>query len=222
MKYSGFQLGHPEITLPPVIGVQSNGADRAWRFGQRLVSGLALALLSPLIGLIYVLVKTTSRGPFLFAQERRGLNGATFKVYKVRTMRPGSERSTALGTTHSNPSVTAVGRALRQLKLDELPQLWNVLCGDMALVGPRPIPMALDSELRKKIPGFEKRYEVRPGLSSLGQICVKDNALGDKLVEDWKLRFTGEMHYVRSRGVRYDILIIMMTVLYVFKILIRK
>jgi lipopolysaccharide/colanic/teichoic acid biosynthesis glycosyltransferase len=92
----------------------------------------------------------------------------------------------------------------------------------MAIVGPRPIPVALDIELRLKIPGFEERYSVAPGLTSIGQICVRDNALGEKLIEDWKLRFEGELHYLRNRCFRYDLIMITMTILYVFRKSINK
>jgi len=171
---------------------------------------------------MWVLVRSTSPGSFLFTQERPGLDGSEFKIYKIRTMRAGSEKQTALGITNRDSKVTRIGKILRALKLDELPQLWNIAIGDMALVGPRPIPLALDAELRKHIPGFEKRYMVRPGLTSIGQICVHDNTIGESLVADWKLRFEGELHYIRNRCLRYDFLIILMTGLYVIRKLVHK
>ena len=218
MSYSGFQLGHPNLILASNATTKNERfAHKVWGTSQRLVASIALIILSPIITVMWLLVKVSSPGPFLFKQQRPGMNGSTFTVYKMRTMQSGSEKETALGVTNSNPQVTAIGKILRALKLDELPQLWNVVSGSMALVGPRPIPIPLDQELRTKIPNFKRRYEVRPGLTSIGQICVHDNALGDALVEDWELRFEGELHYLENRSVSYDFLMILMTILYLFK-----
>ncbi|MEM0967767.1 MAG: WecB/TagA/CpsF family glycosyltransferase [Verrucomicrobiota bacterium] len=190
---------------------------RIWELLQRFIAGGALIVLSPVILLMWILTKATSKGPFLFQQQRPGREGKPFTVYKVRTMRPGSETKTALGVTSSDPQVTTIGKVLRVLKLDELPQLWNIVKGDMKLVGPRPIPMPLDAELRRSIPGFERRYQVAPGLTSIGQICVQDNSLGDKLVKDWELRFEGELHYIRNRSISYDVFLVLLTSLFVSK-----
>jgi lipopolysaccharide/colanic/teichoic acid biosynthesis glycosyltransferase len=215
VRNTGFQLGFPECVVPPSSNGINSRAMNAWRWAQVGIASLAVLLLSPVFLVMWILVRATSPGPFLFTQTRPGKNGVPFKIYKVRTMRAGAEKKTALGVTNTNPQVTAIGRILRTLKLDELPQLWNVARGEMALVGPRPIPAALDNELREKIPGFELRYSVRPGLTSIGQICVNDNAVGEQLVADWSLRFEGELHYLRNRCVRYDLLMLFMTALYV-------
>ena len=92
----------------------------------------------------------------------------------------------------------------------------------MALVGPRPIPTELHNTLCESIPGFHTRNYVPSGLTSIGQICVNDNALGDQLIADWTLRFEGELHYIRNRSVTYDIVMICMTGLFVIKKLLRK
>ncbi|MBC2603337.1 sugar transferase [Puniceicoccus vermicola] len=218
----GFQLHNRHFVLPRHRVVRTTFSMRCWIFCQRLIAMLALCILSPLIFVMWALVKGTSKGPFLFTQERPGIEGKTFKIFKVRTMQVGSEKATALGVQNNSPQVTSIGRILRTLKLDELPQLWNVACGDMALVGPRPIPSKLNEELCEKIPGFSRRYQIRPGLTSIGQICVNDNALDDKLVEDWKIRFEGELHYMRHRSVLYDFVMIAMTSLYVFKKFLEK
>ena len=102
---------------------------KAWDLTQRGLALLALLLLSPLFACLYLAVRGTSRGPFLFRQQRRGRGGAPIVVLKIRTMSLGSERKTALGVRQDNPSITRVGRVLRELKLDELPQLWNVVRG---------------------------------------------------------------------------------------------
>jgi|GEM_PF-569068 len=217
MGYSGIQIDHPLRAYPLQRSVSSPAASQSWPLVQRLVAAIALIALTPIIGIMFLAVKLSSPGAFLFSQERKGFNGKKFRIRKVRTMRNGSEKSTRLGVVRSDPRVTTVGRFLRAVKLDELPQLWNVMIGDMLIVGPRPIPLALGEELSAKIPGFQQRYQVHPGLTSIGQVCVKDNALGDALVEDWRLRFEGELHYLRNRSVPYDLLVIGLTCLYVLK-----
>jgi lipopolysaccharide/colanic/teichoic acid biosynthesis glycosyltransferase len=205
------------LALPLHVAIAVRPTTLAWAVTQRLVAFAGCVLLSPLLLVMFVLVKTTSRGPFLFSQERPGYRGARFRLLKVRTMEPGSEVRTALGTSITDPQITRAGRVLRELKLDELPQLWNVVRGDMELVGPRPLPSELDRELRANIPGFELRYEVKPGLTNVSQVAVLDNKLGPRLVEDWRIRFEGELHYIKNKSFAYDLVVLAMTVLFVFR-----
>jgi lipopolysaccharide/colanic/teichoic acid biosynthesis glycosyltransferase len=197
--------------------VTARVTSSAWAVTQRLAALAGCILLSPLFAVMYVAVRTTSPGPFLFSQQRPGRGGKPFMMLKVRTMRVGSEAPTALGTARGDARITAVGRWLRDLKLDELPQLWNVVRGDMELVGPRPLPRALDEELRKHIPDFERRYEVTPGLTNVSQVAVLDNKLGERLVEDWQLRFEGELHYIERKSFTYDVVVLAMTALFVVR-----
>lgn len=206
----------PVRTPHPAPDPETN-ALRAWYALQRVTALLALAVAGPLLLALAMLVRATSPGPAIFRQPRPGHGGRTFTALKFRSMRPGSERSTRNGVAAGDPSITAIGRVLRSTKLDELPQLWNVVRGDMVLVGPRPIPMALDETLRGEIPGFSGRYRVRPGLTSLAQVCVHDNLVEERLIEDWSRRWTAERHYIARRSVRYDVLVLVMTVLYVFR-----
>jgi putative colanic acid biosynthesis UDP-glucose lipid carrier transferase len=171
----------------------------------------------PVLALCLIAVKATSPGPFLFKQVRPGLRGKLFGIYKIRTMTLGCEKATALGVSDAAPAVTRVGRLLRTLKLDELPQLYNIAAGDMLFIGPRPIPVPLDKHLRQLIPGFEMRYRVQPGLSALGQICLYDNKCDTDLKGDWQTRFEGELHYIRHRCVTYDALMMFMTCLFFLK-----
>ena len=188
-----------------------------WLFVQRVTALVVLALLSPLFAVLWLAVRLTSKGPFLYSQLRPGLHGKPMRTWKIRTMRPGADRdqNNARCVSQSNPEVTSVGRWLRALKLDELPQLWNIVNGDMAFVGPRPIAYPLYQELCEHIPEFERRYSVLPGLSNLAQICIEENADGEAVVQDWKLRFEAEKHYLDHRSVIYDQVIICMTVIYV-------
>ena len=201
-----------------------NWSWRVWYLGQRVIAAIALILLLPFFAVLYVLVRTTSRGPFLYRQTRPGLNGHLFQVVKIRTMTMGADRDRRLALSVRNdcPQVTRIGRVLRPLKLDELPQLWNVVRGDMALVGPRPIAPALSQKLAERIPGFQRRQSVRPGLSNLGQVCIEDNADAEHLLEDWRLRHEAERHYLRFRSIGYDFVIILLTVLYIVRKIIHR
>jgi lipopolysaccharide/colanic/teichoic acid biosynthesis glycosyltransferase len=183
---------------------------------------MALALLLCLLPLFFVLyfaVRLTSRGPFLYTQKRPGRGGSLFKIWKIRTMAVGSDRdpANALAVRKCNPQVTAVGRILRDLKIDELPQLWNVVLGNMELVGPRPIAKELHETLLAEIAGFSARTMVRPGLTNLGQITILDNQEASKLREDWKTRFEGECHYLQNKSFSYDVVMLLLTVMFVFR-----
>lgn len=199
-------------------------ADGGWYLCQRVLAAAALLLASPLLLLLLVLVRTTSLGPFIYRQQRPGLRGRPFTAYKIRSMRPGADRNELLARSvrSSNPEVTAVGRVLRDLKLDEIPQLWNVVLGEMALVGPRPIAISLQRELEQEIDGFESRLSVRPGLTNLGQVCILESADPGRVVDDWRMRFEAERHYIAHRSPAYDILIMLVTVVYVARKLLRK
>jgi len=211
--------GKPDahLALPLKVDISVRPTSPVWSLVQRALALAACIVCSPLLLVMVVLVKTTSRGPFLFAQERPGYKGERFRLLKVRTMEPGSETRTALGTSISDPQITSIGRVLRDLKLDELPQLWNVVRGEMELVGPRPLPIDLHEELRANIPGFELRYEVKPGLTNVSQVAVLDNKLGPRLVEDWKVRFEGELHYIKNKSFTYDVVVLGMTTLFVLR-----
>jgi lipopolysaccharide/colanic/teichoic acid biosynthesis glycosyltransferase len=184
---------------------------------QRAIAFVMLVALLPVFAVLFVFVKLDTRGPFIFKQKRPGYMGQTFTAFKIRSMSMGSERTTRLGVTQSDPLITRVGWILRATKLDEIPQLMNIIKGEMCFVGPRPIPVALDRELRSLIPGFELRYTVPPGITSLAQICVNDNGLNEHLEHDWRDRFEAEVHYTRMRCAWYDLCVIAMTVMYIIR-----
>jgi putative colanic acid biosynthesis UDP-glucose lipid carrier transferase len=183
----------------------------------RLAAGIILLLLSPLAVVLWIVVRLDSPGPMLFRQRRIGYLGREFTIVKIRTMATGSEQATALGTKTDGAYVTRVGRVLRKLKIDEFPQLWNVVRGEMCFVGPRPIPIPLYHEMAAKIPEFHLRNLVPPGLTNLSQISLADNKLGDELLADWEVRLEGELHYIAHKNVWYDVTILAMTVLFVLR-----
>lgn len=174
---------------------------------------LALPLLVPLLGLIALAVATTSRGPVLYRQQRVGLGGHEFEIIKFRTMRVDADRHAAalfavrndaagpLHKLYDDPRVTRVGRWLRRLSLDELPQLWNVVTGSMALVGPRP---ALPHEVAAFAPRDHGRHRVRPGMTGLAQVGGRSDLSWEEAVEL-------DLHYVAHRSFRLDLLILLRT-----------
>ena len=191
-----------------------------WSLVQRGLAALLLVMLAPLFLILYPAVRLSSPGPFLYSQMRPGKNGVPFRAYKLRTMHVGADRNTAAARSvrAGDPMVTPIGRILRTLKIDEAPQLYNVVRGEMALVGPRPIALSFQKELEAKIPGFSARLLVKPGLSSLPQVCVIESQAPEHVVADWSRRFRMERHYIRHQGVGYDLVIIMLTVALILRV----
>lgn len=132
------------------------------------LAGLALTL--PLFFIIAVLIKLESRGAVFFVQKRVGLNRQEFNVIKFRTMRLDAEKDKPQWAQKNDPRVTRIGRILRRLHLDELPQIWNILRGDMALVGPRPIRACFVEELAHANPRYYYRFLAKPGLTGMAQL----------------------------------------------------
>jgi lipopolysaccharide/colanic/teichoic acid biosynthesis glycosyltransferase len=195
-----------------------------WALTQRAVALVLLVLAVPLVLVLYVPVRVSSRAPFFFRQKRPGFLGREFTIWKITTMRRGSDKVERYeqGVAIDDPNVTRIGRFLRDTKIDELPQLLNVVRGEMELVGPRPIAPGLNRLLCEKIPGFNHRYLVKPGLTNVSQVSVLENALGDKTVDDWKRRFEGEEHYIRNKSVSYDLILIALTVVFMLRKALRR
>lgn len=190
-----------------------------WDFVQRVLAGLLLFAFLPVFVVIAIVVKLTSKGPVLYSQMRPGYLGYPFRIYKFRTMTVGSDRDPTMGLAVPKQSnrVTGIGRILRKVKLDELPQLWNVVRGEMALVGPRPIAEVLHDRLTEAIPGFGRRYLVKPGLTNVAQVTIMENLPADQVVEDWRIRFEAEYHYVQRKSVSYDIIVMILTLIFILR-----
>jgi polysaccharide biosynthesis/export protein len=208
-------------TRPQLLRQRQRAARKpwAWPVAQRVIAAVALVLFLPLFAVLYPLVRLTSPGPFLYRQQRPGLEGKPFTAWKIRTMRPDSDvdPKAARSVRGDDPRVTRVGRILRDFKLDELPQLWSVVRGDMELVGPRPIAVSFQQELEDKIPGFSARLSVKPGITSLPQVCILESQAQDRVVADWRERFEAERHYIRNKSASYDLIVLAMTVLYILR-----
>jgi polysaccharide export outer membrane protein len=208
----------------PLTEPQFNARSRAWFAVQRILALILLIVSAPVLVIIYFMVKLDSRGPLIYQQERPGRFGKPFKAFKIRTMCVGADQNPQLAhaVTSQTPEVTRVGRYLRDLKIDELPQLWNIVRGEMVFVGPRPIAPSLQKHLEENIPGFDQRLMTHPGMTSLGQICIEENDLAENVVADWMVRFEGEQHYMINRNLTYDITIMLLTAGYCLRKVVRK
>lgn len=173
-----------------------------------VASALGLILLSPLFALIALQVKLSSRGPVFYSQERIGLYGLPFRIYKFRTMIDHAEEAGLPQLTHDNdPRITKIGHWLRKYRLDELPQLWNILCGDMSIVGPRPERPFFIEQIMKEAPYYCLLYKVRPGLTSWGPIRVGYTDTTEKMIE----RLNCDIVYVENMSLLLDLKILFFT-----------
>ncbi|MDI6774382.1 MAG: sugar transferase [Verrucomicrobiota bacterium] len=170
------------------------------RFTDIVVAGAVLLILSPLLALVALAIRITMGAPVLFRQPRPGLGGRPFVMLKLRTMT--DDRDDAGGLLPDDLRLTRLGRVIRRSSLDELPQLWNVLRGEMSLVGPRPLPEAY---LPLYTPEQARRHEVRPGITGWTQVNGR-NAL------TWGEKFRLDVWYVYHRSWSLDLKILLMTV----------
>jgi len=171
------------------------------------ISSAALLVLALPIGIIAALVRLTSKGPAFFRQERMGLDGKSFSIVKFRSMHDEAEKETGpVWTQRNDPRVTAVGRFLRRSNLDELPQLWNVLRGDMSIVGPRPERPHFVEQFKHRIPQYMLRHKVKAGLTGWAQVNGwRGNTAIDKRIEY-------DLYYIENWSVRLDLKIMWLTV----------
>jgi len=179
------------------------------RFGKRMLDlGItvpALILLSPLLGVIAVLVRCKLGSPVLFVQQRPGRDGRLFRLIKFRTMTDAQGRDGALLSDEQR--MTPFGKFLRSSSLDELPELWNILRGEMSLVGPRPL---LEQYLPLYSPEQARRHDVKPGLTGWAQVNGRNRAA-------WEDRFAMDVWYVDHASLRLDLQILAMTLIKVFR-----
>jgi len=241
---SGVRSSHPSlpaIQLDPALTRQQyrdwsrpetwngslNSSDLARRGINLILALIALVVAMPVMFLVAVLVRLTSRGPILYTQERVGLDrrapssgsqnhrrqhdlgGKPFTIYKFRTMRVNAEHgSGAVWAQQQDPRVTAVGGLLRQYRLDELPQLLNVIKGEMNIVGPRPERPTIFAELRQHIAEYPLRQRAKPGITGLAQI----NHHYDRSLEDVRTKVHYDLEYIKRQSVAEDMRIMLKTI----------
>ena len=170
-------------------------------------ASVALTLASPVLAVAALAIKLEDRGPVLYRQRRVGKDGSEFELVKLRTMVPGAEKHGAgFAVNRGDPRITRMGRLLRRLSLDELPQLWNVVRGEMSLIGPRP---TLQYQVDQYTPRQRRRLEVKPGITGWAQIHGRASL-------PWEERIELDVWYVENRSPRVDVKILLRTPLALF------
>lgn len=177
-------------------------------------ASVILVLISPILMVIAIAIKINSKGPVFFKQVRYGLNGKPILVYKFRTMSVMENGLEVKQAVKNDPRVTSVGRILRKTSLDELPQFFNVILGNMSVVGPRPHAVAHNEEYRKLITGYMLRHKVKPGITGLAQ--VRGWRGETDTLDKMEKRIECDLEYIRTWNVFLDVKIIFLTVLHGF------
>jgi sugar transferase (PEP-CTERM system associated) len=173
-----------------------------------LVSFIGLAIIAPFFPFIILAVRLSSPGPIFYKQIRVGLRGRNFHVIKFRTMRQDAEAKGAVWATKNDPRITSLGRFMRKTRLDEIPQLWNVLRGEMGFVGPRPERPEFVQWLTSEIPYYELRHMIRPGITGWAQVRFQYGAS----LEETKQKLEYDLYYVKHLSVGLDLLIMFETI----------
>lgn len=214
------------IRIAPVreTAWSSANGERVRRALNVAVAAVALLICMPVMVLIALLVVLTSRGPVLYTQTRVGIDrrragstdgrrrvnygGRLFKIYKFRTMQVGADRNGEVWASPEDPRVTPVGRVLRKYRLDELPQLFNVLKGDMNVVGPRPEQPRIFTDLRDKIHHYHFRQQVLPGITGLAQVSQHYDAS----IDDVRRKVLFDLEYISQRSWQNDVKVLLQTI----------
>jgi lipopolysaccharide/colanic/teichoic acid biosynthesis glycosyltransferase len=170
-----------------------------------------LLFLAPVFALVALVIIIDSRGPVVFRQRRTGYDGVPFIIFKFRTMRVQEDGPAILQATRNDKRTTRIGKILRRTSIDELPQLLNVLRGDMSLVGPRPHPLALDHNYSGKIRGYRGRFKAKPGITGLAQVAGFRGEI--KCLEHMEARVRADTDYIRMWTIGLDIQILVRTLL---------
>ncbi len=225
MSYSAFYERYwsriPVMDLDEAWFLQASGFDRVYdRIGLRsqrvvdvLLSSFALILLSPLLILIAISVGLTSKGRAIYQQSRVGLHGVPFMLYKFRSMVDNAEQSGPVWAEKNDKRVTAVGRFLRASRLDELPQLVNILKGEMSLIGPRPERPEFVEKLSEAVPHYDLRHLVAPGLTGWAQVMMSYTSSVDEAAR--KLEY--DLYYIKNHSIQLDFAILLKTLITVLR-----
>jgi undecaprenyl-phosphate galactose phosphotransferase/putative colanic acid biosynthesis UDP-glucose lipid carrier transferase len=193
----------------------SRGEQFSKRILDVLLASIALLLLCPLMAVTAILIKIDSRGPIFFLQRRNGFNGINFNIFKYRTMSVMENGATVQQTKRNDPRVTRLGRWLRKSSIDELPQLLNVLKGEMSLVGPRPHAAAHNTEYGARIVNYAFRHHVKPGITGWAQ--VKGYRGETQTIDLMERRVEHDIWYINNWSLALDCRILVMTMLISFR-----
>lgn len=199
--------GFPLIDIMPQL--MPEWEKKIKRLIDILVSFVIGLITLPITIFTAIAIRLDSKGPILFTQERCGLNGEVFKVYKFRSMREDAEKiSGPVWSSKDDPRVTKVGKFIRKVRIDELPQMINVLKGEMSLVGPRPERPFFVEKLAEEIPLYKRRLKVKPGLTGWAQVKHKY----DESIEDVKTKLRYDLFYIENMSLRMDFKILFRTI----------
>lgn len=179
------------------------------RFIDIIGAFIGLILSFPIILLSIIAIKIEDNGPGFYKQERLGLEGKTFYIIKLRSMYIDAEKNGAQWATKNDPRVTKVGGIIRKTRIDELPQLINILMGEMSFIGPRPERPVFTEEFSQQIPGFKKRLQVKPGLTGWAQVNG-----GYDITPKEKLQL--DLYYIKKRNLKMELIIFFKTIKVVF------
>jgi exopolysaccharide biosynthesis polyprenyl glycosylphosphotransferase len=179
------------------------------RFVDLLLAFIGSIIFLPLMGIIAVLVKLDSKGPVIFSQERIGQKGKIYSIHKFRSMICDAEKECGpVWAGNDDSRITRVGKIIRKWRFDEIPQLWNVLKGDMSFVGPRPEREYFVEDLQKTIPFYRERLTVKPGLTGWAQVCYSYGSSVEDAIE--KLNY--DLFYIKNLSFLMDLMIVMRTI----------
>ena len=195
---------------PDYSDLSAASASRAKRLMDIVIAAGALVFFLPLMLVIALLIRLESKGPALFRQTRGGLRQAPFEIYKFRTMQQIEDGPAISHAKRNDPRVTSIGGFLRRSSLDELPQLLNVLKGDMSIVGPRPHAVAHDDYYGRLIPCYRARMRAKPGLTGLAQVTGYRGNVQD--LESMAARVARDLDYIENWSLQLDLKLILITI----------
>ncbi len=203
--------GLPLIDINPEL--MPEWEKKAKRILDIFISILILIISAPVIFATAIAIKLDSKGPIFYTQERCGLNGKPFRIVKFRSMHAEAEKATGpVWSQKDDPRITRVGKFIRKVRIDELPQMINVLKGEMSLVGPRPERPFFVEKLAEEIPYYKRRLRVRPGITGWAQVKHKY----DESIEDVKMKLRYDLFYIENMSLRMDLKILVRTIFVVF------
>ena len=171
-------------------------------------AAFSLVILSPLLIILSILVFVTGGGPVIFSQKRTGKNGKPFFIYKLRSLRHAVNEGIDLIADKNDPRITRIGKVMRKFKLDEIPNFFNVLKGEMSVVGPRPEQEYYIEKIVQKAPDYNKLLQVKPGITSWGEVKYGYASSLDQMIE----RLDYDLYYLEHRSLVFDLKIIIKTV----------
>ncbi len=209
MKNAGVAMFEPTMDYPGHASGKGAARSRCKRSLDVAIALILLVVLAPLLLVLAAAIRLESQGPALFRQRRGGLGGAPFQILKFRTMTVREDGDAVRQARRNDPRATRLGRILRRTSVDELPQLINVLLGDMSLVGPRPHALAHDRQFQALIPSYAGRFALRPGITGLAQVRGYRGEITD--LELLSGRTACDLEYIETWSLAGDLVILLAT-----------